>query len=74
VAGLLDEFGKNRSATGAVVEAVDETLMSREIRSAGGITGPLAAVINAIAVRHVRAHLSDILGSSGYNCCRLALC
>jgi hypothetical protein len=61
VADLIAEFEKNRMATVVAVEAADEDLMSREIRSAGGVTGPLAGVINEVAVLHVRAHLSDIL-------------
>ena len=64
VADLLEEFEKNRAATIAAVESADDALMQREIRSAGGITGPLAGVINAIAVLHVRGHLNDILGPS----------
>ncbi len=64
VADLVDEFAKNRAATIAAVEATEDTLMEREIRSAGGITGPLSGVINAIAVLHVRGHLNDILGPS----------
>lgn len=63
VAELLDEFKTNRAATIAAVEATDDALFSQEIRSAGGITGPLAGVINATAVLHVRAHMNDILGS-----------
>ena len=64
VADLLDEFTRNRAATIAAVESTDDALMQREIRSAGGITGPLAGVINAVAVLHVRGHLNDILGAS----------
>jgi hypothetical protein len=62
VEDLLAEFKTNRAATIAAVEAADDALFSREIRSAGGITGPLAGVINSIAVLHVRAHVNDILG------------
>ena len=62
VADLVEEFEKNRAATIAAVESADDALMQREIRSAGGITGPLAGVINAVAVLHVRGHLNDILG------------
>ena len=61
---LLAEFKTNRAATIAAVESTDDALMEREIRSAGGITGPLAGVINAVAVLHVRGHLHDILASS----------
>ena len=61
---LLDEFQTNRAATIAAVEAADETLLAKQVRSAGGITGPLAGVINAIAVLHVRGHVNDIAGGS----------
>jgi hypothetical protein len=64
VAELLDEFEKNRASTIAAVESAEDELMEREIRSAGGITGPLAGVINAVAVQHVLGHLNDILGPS----------
>jgi hypothetical protein len=63
VADLLAEFKKNREATIAAVEAADESLFEKEIRSAGGITGQLAGVINAIAVLHVRGHVNDIVGT-----------
>ena len=63
VAELLAEFEQNRAATIAAVQTVDETLLSKEIRSAGGITGPLASVINAIAVLHVIGHVNDIVGA-----------
>ncbi len=63
VSDLLEEFKTNRAATIAAVESTDDALFAREIRSAGGITGPLSGVINATAVLHVRAHLHDILGS-----------
>ncbi len=59
---LLSEFERNRAATIAAVEGVDEVLLSQEIRSAGGITGPLASVINAVAVLHVLGHVNDIVG------------
>ena len=60
VAELLDEFATNRAATIRAVEAADEALFARVIRSAGGVTGPLAAVFHAVAVRHVLGHLRDI--------------
>lgn len=62
VAELLAEFEQNRAATIAAVEAADESLFAAPIRSAGGVTGPLGAVINATAVQHVRGHLRDIVG------------
>jgi hypothetical protein len=63
VAELLDEFERNRAATIAAVESADEALLRTPIRSAGGITGVLAGVFHAVAVQHVRAHVSDILGT-----------
>lgn len=63
VAELLAEFKTNRAATISAVEAADEELLGREIRSAGGITGVLAEVIHAVAVLHVRGHVNDIIGT-----------
>lgn len=60
---LLEEFKTNRASTIAAVEAADEELLGREIRSAGGITGVLADVIHAVAVLHVRGHVNDIVGT-----------
>jgi DinB family protein len=62
VAALLEEFERNRAATIAAVEAADEALLARPIRSAGGVTGPLAAVVHAVAVQHVLGHARDIAG------------
>ncbi len=62
VAELLAEFEKNRAATIAAVEQVDEALLATPIRSAGGITGVLGSVIQAVAVLHVLGHVSDIVG------------
>ena len=59
---LLAEFQKNRAATIAAVEEVDEALLSTPIQSAGGISGALASVIDAIAVRHILVHVNDIVG------------
>ncbi|MBI2217337.1 MAG: hypothetical protein HYU51_08575 [Candidatus Rokubacteria bacterium] len=61
---LLAEFERNRAATIAAVEAADEELFSRHIRSAGGVTGPLAAVFHQVAVVHVLGHARDIAGPS----------
>lgn len=62
VADLLAEFDRNRAATIRAVEAVDEALLARRIRSAGGIVGPLATVLYQVAVLHVLAHARDIAG------------
>lgn len=64
VAELLAEFEKNRAATIQAVEAADEELFTRRIRSAGGVVGPLATVFHQIAVAHVLGHARDILTGS----------
>lgn len=62
VAELLAEFEENRAATLRAVEGIDEDLLARHIRSAGGLVGPLALVFHLVAVDHVRGHLRDIVG------------
>jgi uncharacterized damage-inducible protein DinB len=61
-AELLDEFERNRAATIRAVEAADEALFARTIRSAGGVTGPLALVFHRVAVEHVLGHARDLAG------------
>ncbi|HYM16003.1 MAG TPA: DinB family protein [Dehalococcoidia bacterium] len=61
-AELIDELAANRARTIAAVEGVDSALLAAPIRSAGGITGPLAGVLMAVAVQHVRMHVADITG------------
>ena len=63
VADLIAEFEKNRAVTIAAVEAADEPLFDAPIRSAGGISGTLSDVMNAIAIEHVRGHVADIVGT-----------
>jgi len=63
VSELIEEFEANRTATIEAVQAAEEELFGREIRSAGGITGSLANVMYAVAVLHVKGHINDILGS-----------
>jgi hypothetical protein len=63
VADLLAEFQKNRAATIAAVEQADEALLATPIRSAGGITGPVATVVYLIAVMHVQGHVNDIIAT-----------
>jgi hypothetical protein len=63
VADLLAEFQKNRAATIAAVEQADEALLATPIKSAGGITGPVASVIYLIAVMHVQGHVNDIIAT-----------
>ena len=62
VAGLLAEFEANRAATIRAVEAADEALFARRIRSAFGVVGPLATVFHQVSVAHVLQHAHDILG------------
>ena len=62
VALLLGEFETNRAATIQAVEAADEELFARRIRSAGGVVGPLGTVFHQIAVAHVLGHAKDIAG------------
>jgi hypothetical protein len=59
---LLAEFRQNRDATIAAVEGAPEELFATPIRSAGGVTGPLASVFYAVAVLHVQGHVNDIVG------------
>ena len=65
VAELLAEFEQNRAATIAAVEAADDALFARQIRSAGGVTGPLALVFLQVAVLHVLGHTRDLAGLNG---------
>lgn len=58
---LIAEFEKNRAATVAAVSAADDELLRRAVRSAGGVTGSLADVLDAVAVEHVLAHARDIV-------------
>jgi DinB superfamily len=63
VAELIDEFEKNRATTIASFEQADESLLNQPIKSAGGITGPLADVVSMIAIAHVDQHARDIAGA-----------
>lgn len=60
---LIAEFKKNRAAMIDAVVAADDELFSRVITSAGGANGPLADVIQFVAIDHVRVHLRDIVGA-----------
>ena len=64
VADLLAEFEQNRATTIRAVEAADTALFARQIRSAGGVTGPLATVFYQIAVAHVLGHTRDLAGAA----------
>jgi hypothetical protein len=67
VAELLAEFQTNRAATIQAVEAADEELFARRIRSAGGVVGPLATVFYQIAVVHVLGHANDMSGGTTHH-------
>jgi hypothetical protein len=62
VADLLAEFERNRAVTIQAVEAAEDELFARRIRSAGGVVGPLALVFYQVAVAHVLGHARDISG------------
>jgi hypothetical protein len=61
-ADLLQEFERNRAATIEAVESADEALWAQNVRSAGGVVGPLASVFYQVAVLHVLGHARDIAG------------
>lgn len=59
---LIAEFERNRSATIQAIEEADGDLLHTEVRLSGGFQGPLATVMQWIAVDHVLGHLRDIVG------------
>jgi hypothetical protein len=65
VSELLDIFKTNREATIAAIEAADDDLFLKHVKSAGGIPGPLGTVLNFVAVLHVNSHVNDIVASAG---------
>ena len=64
VAELLDVFRKNRETTISTIEATEDELFATEVKSAGGIKGPLATVLNLVAIMHVNAHVNDVLNAA----------
>ena len=60
---LIAEFEQNRATTIAAFEQADDSLLSQPIKSAGGVTGPLADVVTMIAIAHVDQHARDIAGA-----------
>lgn len=64
-AELEDEFRRGRAAFVAEVDAVDPTLLTAWVRSAGGHEGALATVIDQVAVEHVRDHAGDFTRAAG---------
>jgi uncharacterized protein (TIGR03083 family) len=61
---LIEEFRRNRKATIEAVEQADEELLRAQVRSAGGIEGTAAEVMNYLTVIHLNGHLDDIKGAS----------
>jgi hypothetical protein len=64
VGELIEEFERNRATTIAAVEEADADLFAVRIRSAGGVEGTAAEVLNYVAVIHVEGHLRDLKGES----------
>jgi len=64
VAELVETFRQNRETTIATIEAEDDALFATEVKSAGGIRGPLGTVLNYVAVMHVRGHINDIVAAA----------
>ncbi|MCH7810760.1 MAG: maleylpyruvate isomerase N-terminal domain-containing protein [Chloroflexi bacterium] len=63
-AELLDVFRKNRETTISAIEATEDELFATEVKSAGGVKGPLGTVLNFVAVMHVNVHVNDVLDSA----------
>jgi hypothetical protein len=63
-ADLLELFEKNRAATIAAVQAMDDAVVEKEVRTAGGLQGSLGQVLEMVAVAHVRGHVDDIVGAT----------
>jgi hypothetical protein len=65
VAELLELFQTNRATTIAAIEAAEDDLFQKQVKSAGGIPGPLGTVLNYVAVLHVQTHVDDIVKAAG---------
>jgi len=63
IAELLALFEKNRAATIAAVQAADDALFAKGVRSAGGLQGSLGQVLEMVALAHVDQHARDIAGA-----------
>ncbi len=63
-AELLDIFRKNRETTISTIEATEDELFATEVKSAGGVKGPLGMVLNFVAVMHVNTHVNDVLDAA----------
>ena len=64
-AQLMDEFARGRGTLIALAGSLDPDLLAVPIRSAGGITGSLAEVMDATAAGHVRQHALDFMRAAG---------
>ena len=64
VAELLEVFRENREKTIAAIEAAEDDLFLKHVKSAGGIPGPLGTVLNYVAVIHVNGHVNDIVAAA----------
>ncbi len=64
IAELLALFEKNRAATIAAVQAADDALFEKGVRSAGGLQGSLGQVLEMVAVAHVGGHVNDIVSAA----------
>jgi len=64
VTALLELFQRNRAATIAAVRAADDALFEKEVRTTGGLQGPLARVLELVAVAHVCGHINDMVGEA----------
>ena len=64
VAELISTFEENRARTITAVEEADADLFQVQVRSAGGIPGPLGTVLNFVAVMHVDSHVNDIVAAA----------
>jgi len=60
IAELLDEFRRNRAATIASIEAADESMLSVQVKSAGGVHGKLGRVLHYLCVEHAGGHVEEI--------------
>jgi hypothetical protein len=62
ITDLVQEFVRNREATIAAVEGIDETMLLAPVNSVGGVSGLLGEVLHNLGVDHLRSHTADITG------------
>jgi hypothetical protein len=46
------------------VQAADDALFEKEVRTTGGLQGPLGQVLERVSVDHIRGHVNDITGAA----------